>query len=61
MDELNRQQPTGYTTVLKMLQIMTEKRLVDREESRSTSRIRACPERIGDAAAVVGRPPGTGI
>jgi BlaI family transcriptional regulator, penicillinase repressor len=32
MDELNRQQPTGYTTVLKMLQIMTEKRLVDREE-----------------------------
>jgi predicted transcriptional regulator len=32
MDELNQQQPTGYTTVLKMLQIMTEKGLVDREE-----------------------------
>jgi predicted transcriptional regulator len=32
MDELNRLQPTGYTTVLKMLQIMTEKGLVEREE-----------------------------
>jgi BlaI family transcriptional regulator, penicillinase repressor len=32
MDALNRQQPTGYTTVLKMLQIMTEKGLVEREE-----------------------------
>ena len=32
MEELNRQQPTGYTTVLKMLQIMTEKGLVKREE-----------------------------
>jgi predicted transcriptional regulator len=33
MDELNQQQPTGYTTVLKMLQIMTEKGLADREEA----------------------------
>jgi BlaI family transcriptional regulator, penicillinase repressor len=32
MDDLNQHQPTGYTTVLKMLQIMTEKGLVDREE-----------------------------
>jgi BlaI family transcriptional regulator, penicillinase repressor len=32
MDELNRVQPTGYTTALKMLQIMTEKGLVQREE-----------------------------
>jgi predicted transcriptional regulator len=32
MDELNRQQPTGYTTALKMLQIMTDKGLVEREE-----------------------------
>jgi BlaI family transcriptional regulator, penicillinase repressor len=32
MDELNRLQPTGYTTALKMLQIMTEKGLVQREE-----------------------------
>ena len=32
-DELNRDQETGYTTVLKLLQIMTEKGLVKRDES----------------------------
>ena len=32
-DTLNETRPTGYTTVLKMLQIMTEKGLVDRDES----------------------------
>ena len=32
-DVLNEQLPTGYTTVLKLLQIMTEKRLVARDES----------------------------
>jgi predicted transcriptional regulator len=31
---LNQTKPTGYTTVLKMLQIMTEKGLVVRDESR---------------------------
>ncbi|MDB6021054.1 MAG: hypothetical protein JWQ04_911, partial [Pedosphaera sp.] len=31
-DELNRSQETGYTTVLKLLQIMTEKGLVKRDE-----------------------------
>lgn len=30
---LNTDRPTGYTTVLKMLQIMTEKGLVDRDET----------------------------
>ena len=30
---LDAAKPTGYTTVLKMLQIMTDKRLVDRDES----------------------------
>ncbi len=30
---LNRTKNTGYTTVLKMLQIMTQKRLVTRDES----------------------------
>jgi predicted transcriptional regulator len=29
---LNQEKPTGYTTVLKLLQIMTEKGLVDRDE-----------------------------
>ncbi|HLJ73842.1 MAG TPA: BlaI/MecI/CopY family transcriptional regulator [Thermoanaerobaculia bacterium] len=32
-DELNRHAATGYTTVLKMLQIMTEKGLVVRDET----------------------------
>ena len=35
-DELNRNQPTGYTTALKMLQIMHEKGLAKRDESRRT-------------------------
>lgn len=30
---LNRSKPTGYTTVLKLVQIMTEKGLVERDES----------------------------
>jgi predicted transcriptional regulator len=30
---LNQAKPTGYTTVLKLLQIMTEKGLVERDES----------------------------
>ena len=30
---LNQSKPTGYTTVLKMLQIMTEKGLVERDET----------------------------
>jgi predicted transcriptional regulator len=32
-DDLNRQSTTGYTTVLKLLQIMTEKGLVVRDET----------------------------
>jgi BlaI family transcriptional regulator, penicillinase repressor len=32
-DALSRSQDTGYTTVLKLLQIMTEKGIVDRDES----------------------------
>ncbi|HUJ14921.1 MAG TPA: BlaI/MecI/CopY family transcriptional regulator [Thermoanaerobaculia bacterium] len=32
-DDLNRHTPTGYTTVLKLLQIMTEKGLVVRDET----------------------------
>jgi len=30
--ELNQARPTGYTTVLKLMQIMTEKKLVKRDE-----------------------------
>ena len=31
-ESLNEERPTGYTTVLKLLQIMTEKELVKRDE-----------------------------
>ncbi len=35
-DALNRARPTGYTTALKLLQIMTDKGLVRRDESDRT-------------------------
>lgn len=35
-EQLNRTRPTGYTTVLKLLQIMREKGLVTRDVSRRT-------------------------
>jgi predicted transcriptional regulator len=38
---LNESKPTGYTTVLKMLQIMTDKGLVERDESVRPQRYRA--------------------
>ncbi len=40
-DELRRTQPTGYTTVLKLMQIMTEKGLVERDESQRAHLYRA--------------------
>jgi BlaI family transcriptional regulator, penicillinase repressor len=40
-DVLNQQRPMGYTTVLKLLQIMTEKGLVSRDESDRTHVYRA--------------------
>jgi len=39
---LNQSKPTGYTTALKMLQIMTEKGLVDRDETVRPQIYRAC-------------------
>ena len=36
LEEMSQDRPTGYTTVLKMLQIMTEKGLVRRDESQRT-------------------------
>ena len=35
-EALNRDRETGYTTVLKLMQIMTEKGLVERDESERT-------------------------
>ena len=40
-DILDQSQPTGYTTALKLLQIMTEKGLVLRDESQRTHVYRA--------------------
>ena len=40
-DELNQTRPTGYTTVLKLLQIMTEKGLVIRDDSERSHRYQA--------------------
>ena len=49
-DELNRHTPTGYTTVLKLLQIMTEKGLVVRDETALSEQklIAHCGERLVD-------------
>src|SRR6266852_8312967 len=44
-DQLNRNAPTGYTTVLKILQIMTEKGLVVRDE---TERAHVYESRYGE-------------
>ena len=41
LDALIEERAMGYTTVLKLLQIMTEKRLVDRDESDRTHVYRA--------------------
>jgi BlaI family penicillinase repressor len=38
---LNETRPTGYTTVLKLLQIMTEKGLVERDETQRPQSYRA--------------------
>lgn len=40
-EALGRDKPTGYTTALKLLQVMTEKGLVLRDESRRTHVYRA--------------------
>jgi predicted transcriptional regulator len=44
-EELSQQRPTGYTTVLKLMQIMAEKGLVDRDES---SRAHIYSARLGE-------------
>lgn len=41
LEALNREKETGYTTALKLLQIMAKKGLVDRDESHQTHIYRA--------------------
>ncbi|TWU12233.1 Transcriptional regulator BlaI [Symmachiella macrocystis] len=42
LDELSRTRDIGYTTVLKLMQIMTDKSLVARDESNRSHVYRAC-------------------
>ena len=51
---LNRQRPTGYTTVLKLLQIMIEKGLVERDEAQRTHVYRARLSRSETQRQLVG-------
>lgn len=51
---LNTQRDTGYTTVLKLLQIMTEKGLVERDESQRTHVYRASLSRAATQQQLVG-------
>ena len=53
-EQLNKDGSTGYTTILKLLQIMTEKGLVVRDESEP--RLRIALRRTEDAAPVACRP-----
>ncbi|HUG42033.1 MAG TPA: BlaI/MecI/CopY family transcriptional regulator [Longimicrobiales bacterium] len=47
LEELPRERAVGYTTVLKLLQIMHEKALVERDESERSHRYRAA---VGEGA-----------
>ena len=53
-DELGGDASTGYTTVLKLLQIMTEKGLVEREEEGRAHRYRAARPAEETQASLVG-------
>lgn len=53
-EELEGEPPVGYTTVLKLLQIMTEKGLVDRDESERAHVYRAREEAARTQGRLVG-------
>jgi predicted transcriptional regulator len=53
-EQLNAERPTGYTTVLKLLQIMAEKNLVRRDEARRAHVYRARIPRERTQAQLVG-------
>ena len=46
LQKLNEEKPTGYTTVLKLMQIMTEKGLVARDESCRPQIYRPCDPQV---------------
>jgi len=51
--ELNRARPTGYTTALKLLQIMTEKGLVRRDEKSRAHLYEAVDSREGTQGSLI--------
>jgi len=53
-DRLNRGRPTGYTTVLKLMQIMAEKGLVRRDERERAHLYRAALAQSDTQARLVG-------
>ena len=53
-EQLSAQKPTGYTTVLKLLQIMAEKDLVRRDEKKRAHIYRARIPREQTQAQIVG-------
>jgi len=53
-DVLNVQRSTGYTTVLKLMQIMTQKGLVCRDERQKTHIYEACVAEAGTQRQLVG-------
>ena len=53
-EHLSAERPTGYTTVLKLLQIMAEKNLVRRDEARRAHVYRARIPREQTQAQIVG-------
>ena len=56
LDALNEERATGYTTVLKLLQIMTDKQLVARDESDRTHIYRASFSETDTQRQLRGRP-----
>ena len=52
-DELSRERPSAYTTALKMLQIMTEKGLLERDERERAHIYRATSEQADTQGQIV--------
>jgi predicted transcriptional regulator len=53
-EALNKSRPTGYTTTLKLMQIMTEKGFLDRNESERTHVYRAAVTQEATQSRMVG-------
>lgn len=54
LEALSEERPTGYTTVLKLMQIMAEKGLVERDESDRSHVYRVCQSEAATQDQLVG-------